>query len=88
MPRTKLGIPTPAQQRETLKRVIKVSMAANDVDSYTELAGLMGMSRQALSRRMNDGGWKFEELCRLIRVLKMDQEQVSRMMGAISRPVA
>lgn len=88
MPRTKLGIPTPAQQRDALKRVIKVSMAANDVDSYTELAVMLGMSRQALSRRMNDGGWKFEELCRLIRVLKMDPDQVSKMMGVISRPVA
>lgn len=42
MPRTKLGIPTPAQQRDALKRVIKVSMAANDVDSYTELAVMLG----------------------------------------------
>ena len=88
MPRTKLSIPTPSQQRANFKRVVRMAMAANDIDSYASLATMMGMSRQAVSRRMNDGGWKFEELCQLIRVLKMGPDQVARMMGACEFKIA
>ena len=46
------------------------------------------MSRQAVSRRMNDGGWKDEELWRLVRVLKLTAEQLAVMLGASPRPAA
>ena len=81
MPRVKLGTPTPAQQRAVMNKIIKKAMVDCDIDDYTDLGLQMGMSRQAVSRRMNDGGWKYEELCRLVRVLKLDVSQVARMMG-------
>ena len=48
----------------------------------------MGMSRQAICRRMNDGGWKDEELWKLVRVLKLSAEQLAAMLGALPRPAA
>ena len=81
MPRVKLGTPTPAQQRAVMNKIIKKAMVDCDIDDYTGLGLRMGMSRQAVSRRMNDGGWKDEELWRLVRVLKLDVSQVARMMG-------
>lgn len=48
----------------------------------------MGMSRQAISRRMNDGGWKDEELWKLVRVLKLSAEQLAAMLGALPWPAA
>lgn len=81
MPRVKLGTPTPSQQRAVMNKIIKKAMVDCDIDDYTALGLRMGMSRQAVSRRMNDGGWKDEELWRLVRVLKLDVSQVARMMG-------
>ena len=81
MPRVKLGTPTPAQQRAVMNKIIKKAMVDCDIEDYTALGLRMGMSRQAVSRRMNDGGWKDEELWRLVRVLKLDVSQVARMMG-------
>ena len=81
MPRVNLGTPTPAQQRAVMNKIIKKAMVDCDIDDYTDLGLRMGMSRQAVSRRMNDGGWKDEELWRLVRVLKLDVSQVARMMG-------
>lgn len=87
MPRVKLGAPTPAQQRAVMNKIIKKAMVDCDIEDYTSLAIRMGMSRQAVSRRMNDGGWKFEELCCLVRVLKLSGEQVAAMLGVL-RPAA
>ena len=81
MPRVKLGTPTPAQQRAVMNKIIKKAMVDCDIEDYTALGLRMGMSRQAVSRRMNDGGWKDEELWRLVRVLELDVSQVARMMG-------
>ena len=81
MPRVKLGTPTPAQQRAVMNKIIKKAMVDCDIDDYTALGLRMGMSRQAVGRRMNDGGWKDEELWRLVRVLKLAVSQVARMMG-------
>ena len=81
MPSVKLGTPTPAQQRAVMNKIIKKAMVDCDIEDYTALGLRMGMSRQAVSRRMNDGGWKDEELWRLVRVLKLDVSQVARMMG-------
>lgn len=81
MPRTKLDVLTPSQQRAELNRVIKMAMAANDIDSDAMLAAMIGMSTQAFSRRKLQGNWKYEELCRLVRALKLDVSQVARMMG-------
>ena len=81
MPRVNLGTPTPAQQRAVMNKIIKKAMVDCDIEDYTALGLRMGMSRQAVSRRMNDGGWKDEELWRLVRVLKLDVSQVARMMG-------
>lgn len=81
MPRVKLGTPKPAQQRAVMNKIIKKAMVDCDIEDYTALSLRMGMSRQAVSRRMNDGGWKDEELWRLVRVLKLDVSQVARMMG-------
>lgn len=88
MPRTKLSIPTPSQQRAAMNKVIKKAMVDCDIDDYTGLALRMGMSRQAVSRRMNDGGWKDEELWKLVRVLKLTAEQLAVMLGATPRPAA
>ena len=81
MPRVNIGTPTPAQQRAVMNKIIKKAMVDCDIDDYTDLGLQMGMSRQAVSRRMKDGGWKDEELWRLVRVLKLDVSQVARMMG-------
>ena len=85
MPRVKLGTPTPAQQRAVMN---KKAMVDCDIEDYTALGLRMGMSRQAISRRMNDGGWKDEELWKLVRVLKLSAEQLSAMLGALPRPAA
>ena len=88
MPRVKLGTPTPAQQRAVMNKIIKKAMVDCDIDDYTDLGLRMGMSRQAVSRRMNDGGWKDEELWRLVRVLKLTAEQLAVMLGATPSPAA
>ena len=88
MPRVKLGTPTPAQQRAVMNKIIKKAMVACDIEDYTALGLQMGMSRQAISRRMNDGGWKDEELWKLVRVLKLSAEQLAAMLGALPRPAA
>lgn len=88
MPRVKLGTPTPAQQRAVMNKVIKKAMVDCEIEDYTALGLRMGMSRQAISRRMNDGGWKDEELWKLVRVLKLSAEQLAAMLGATPRPAA
>lgn len=88
MPRVKLGTPTPAQQRTVMNKIIKKAMVDCDIEDYTALGLRMGMSRQAISRRMNDGGWKDEELWKLVRVLKLSAEQLAAMLGALPRPAA
>lgn len=91
MPRVKLGTPTPAQQRAVMNKIIKIikkAMVDCDIEDYTALGLQMGMSRQAISRRMNDGGWKDEELWKLVRVLKLSAEQLAAMLGALPRPAA
>lgn len=88
MPAVKLGIPTAAQQNAALRKIIKKAMVDNDIEDYAMLARRMGMSRQAISRRMNHGGWKLEELCRLVRVLKLNGDQAAAMLGAQPRPAA
>ena len=88
MPRVKLGTPTPAQQWAVMNKVIKKAMVDCDIEDYTALGLRMGMSRQAISRRMNDGGWKDEELWKLVRVLKLSAEQLAAMLGALPRPAA
>lgn len=88
MPRVKLGTPTPAQQRQAMNKVIKKAMVDCDIADYNTLGLRMGMSRQAVSRRMNDGGWKVEELWRLVRVLRLTPGQVGTMMGLPESPVA
>ena len=71
-----------------MNKVIKKAMVDCEIDDYTALGLRMGMSRQAISRRMNDGGWKDEELWRLVRVLKLSAEQLAAMLGATPRPAA
>ena len=88
MPSVKLGTPTPAQQRDVMNKIIKKAMVDCDIEDYTALGLRMGMSRQAISRRMNDGGWKDEELWKLVRVLKLSAEQLAAMLGALPRPAA
>ena len=88
MPRVKLGTPTPAQQRAVMNKVIKKAMVDCAIEDYTALGLRMGMSRQAISRRMNDGGWKDEELWKLVRVLKLSAEQLAAMLGALPWPAA
>ena len=88
MPRVKLGTPTPAQQRQAMNKVIKKAMVDCDIADYNTLGLRMGMSRQAVSRRMNDGGWKVEELWRLVRVLHLTAEQLAIMLGAPTSPAA
>lgn len=88
MPSVKLGTPTPAQQRAVMNKIIKKAMVDCDIADYTVLGLRMGMSRQAVSRRMNDGGWKDEELWRLVRVLKLTAEQLAVMLGAKLTPPA
>lgn len=88
MPRVKLGTPTPAQQRAVMNKITKKAMVDCDIEDYTALGLRMGMSRQAISRRMNDGGWKDEELWKLVRVLKLSAEQLAAMLGALPRPAA
>ena len=82
MPRVNLGTPTPAQQRAVMNKIIKKAMVDCDIEDYTALSLRMGMSRQAISRRMNDGGWKDEELW------KLSAEQLAAMLGALPRPAA
>ena len=71
-----------------MNKVIKKAMVDCDIEDYTALGLRMGMSRQAISRRMNDGGWKDEELWKLVRVLKLSAEQLAAMLGALPRPAA
>ena len=84
----KLGTPTPAQQRSVMNKVITKAMVDCEIEDYTALGLRMGMSRQAISRRMNDGGWKDEELWKLVRVLKLSAEKLAAMLGATPRPAA
>lgn len=71
-----------------MNKIIKKAMVDCDIEDYTALSLRMGMSRQAISRRMNDGGWKDEELWKLVRVLKLSAEQLAAMLGALPRPAA
>lgn len=79
MPRIKSAPISPAQQRKTFNRIMRMAMAANDIPDLTALAPRLGMTRQALSYRVNKGGWKYEEICLLVRVLKISGEQLAAM---------
>ena len=86
MPRVKLGIPSPAQQRAVFNKTGKKAMVEQDIDDCTALALRLGMDNQAVRRRMQIGNWKLEELWRLVRVLQLDGDQVAVMLGAVKRP--
>ena len=44
--------------------------------NLTGLAHSLGISRQALNRRLNHGGWKYDELERLAKALDMTVDQL------------
>ena len=88
MPRVKLGTPTPSQQRAIMNKVIRKAMVDCEIADYNALGLRLGMSRQAVGRRMNDGGWRDEELWRLVRVLHLTAEQLAIMLGAPTSPAA
>ena len=88
MARTKLSIPTPSQQRAVFNRIMRMAMAANDIPDLTALAPRLNMTRQALSYRVNKGGWKFDEICTLVRILKITGEQLAIMFGAVNSGTA
>ena len=81
MPKVKLGIPSPKQQRETFNRIIAIAMAYAGVRTQAALGVMLGMSRATLSKRMNHGGWSYEEVCRLVRVLKLSADDAAALLG-------
>ena len=83
MPKTKLGQTLrPGSSREGFNRIVAVAMARNGIKNYTQLAVLLGMDASSLNKRISGHtAWRYEELCRLFRVLKIPGEEVARAMG-------
>lgn len=80
MPKVTLGF-TPSRQAEVIAKTIKKAMVDADIPDLTTLADRLRMSRQTLSRKMSEGGWKDTELAEAIRVLKIGPEGVLAMFG-------
>lgn len=84
MPKTKLGrttIVNPVKQLETFNMFVRIGMARKGFKTQEQLAARLGMDRSVLNKRISGGRWKYEELCRLFRVLEFSPEEVSQMMG-------
>lgn len=84
MPATKLGrtaIVNPVKQRETFNTFVRIGMARKQIRTQEQLAVRLGMDRSVFNKRMLHGRWKYEELCRLFRVLELSGEEVAQMMG-------
>lgn len=89
MPRTNLGKTTrkqPLSPQEQFNRLIRMGMARNGIISQAELAGVLGMERSSVRRRMaGETNWTWTELCRLFRVLEFTPEEAAQAMCV--RPV-
>ena len=80
MPKVNLGF-TPSRQAEVIAKTIRRYMVDNDIPDLTTMADRLNMSRQTLSRKLSEGGWKDTELAAAIRVLKIWPEEVLAMFG-------
>ncbi|WP_298030223.1 hypothetical protein [uncultured Dysosmobacter sp.] len=87
MPKVKLGksVFNPVRQREIFNLYVKIGMLRKGIKTQGQLAARMSMDRSVINKRINQGGWKYEELCRLIRLLELSAEEVAQMMGAAER---
>lgn len=84
MPKVKLGrttIVNPVKQLEIFNMFVRIGMARKGYKTQEQLAACLGMDRSVLNKRISSGRWKYDELCRLFRVLEFSPEEVSQMMG-------
>lgn len=88
MPKVHLGF-TPVRQAEVISKIIRKAMVDCDIPDLTTLADRLHMSRQTLSRKLNEGGWKETEIASVVRVLKIGPEGLLAMFGqTLPRDVA
>lgn len=80
MPKVNLGF-TPTKQAEVISKTIRRYMVDNDISDLTTMADRLDMSRQTLSRKLSEGGWKETELATAARVLKIRPEEFLAMFG-------
>ena len=70
--------PSPA---EINRRVIRAAMARAGIDFDKDVARQIGMSPSYFSTKLNEGGWKIEELQRLAVILPFTVEDAVALMG-------
>lgn len=81
MPKVK-WIWTPQAQRDVFNEVVQIYMARAHLRTQAALADCIGMNRSVLNKRLQHGGWSETELWTLIRTLKIEPDDVARMMAA------
>lgn len=86
MPQTKMQTREERQNPEVCRKwlniTIRQKMAEQEILYVQDLARMMGMSPTVLSRKLSgDREWRFPELCRLVRVLDMDMDDLCRVFG-------
>lgn len=81
MPKIKY-IWTPQGQRDIFNEIVQIYMIRAHLCTQAALADRLGMNRSVLNKRLQHGGWSETELWMLIRALKIEPEDVARMMAA------
>lgn len=81
MPKVKY-IWTPQSQRDIFNEIVEIYMAKMRIRTQAALADRLSMNRSVLNKRLQHGGWSDVELWTLIRTLKIEPEDVARMMAA------
>lgn len=75
-----------AKQRELFRRTVKTCMARKGIDTFSELAPMLGMDKACVSQRMCwRSAWKLGELWRLFRLLEPDDDEIKVLMGVSSK---
>ena len=74
----------PVAQMAVLTRCIRVAMARKGIRQDKDLALMLGLSRSALSKRLNYGGWSEVELWRVFQVLEFTADEIVTAMGGVA----
>ena len=83
MPKTKLAAKyTQRGRQEGLCDLIRHKMVDCRIGTMKQLADFLGIDAPGLSMRMQGRrGWKYDELCRVFRLLKFTPAEIAQAMG-------
>lgn len=71
-----------ARKEEAFRRTIEHAMVDSGVKTKTELAGLLGITKQCLYQRMKcPCRFTWSEICKMVQLLRISNDSVLQMMG-------